>query len=77
MTDNQGATSNLTGGVDQAPSVEEARRTLQNEAEKRASSCKAAIEAVLEQHKCTLDVSMVVTVRGVLPVWRVLPKQEV
>ena len=54
--------------------VEEARRMLLAEQTAKTEACVREVDAVLRKHGCALDVSMLVTTRGVQPNIRVIPK---
>jgi len=54
--------------------VEEARRMLLQQQNARTEACVREVDAVLKKHGCALDVSMIVTTRGVRPNIQVIPR---
>ena len=56
--------------------VEEARRMLLAEQNAKTEACVREVDAVLRKHGCALDVSMLVTTRGVQPNIRVIPRAD-
>lgn len=56
--------------------VEEARRLLLAQQTAKTEACVKEIDAVLRKHGCSLDVSMLVTTRGVQPNVRVIPRSD-
>lgn len=59
--------------ADPQPTAEQARQILLQEQEAKTQACMQEVDAVLRKHGCSLDVSMIVTTRGVTPSVRIIP----
>lgn len=55
--------------------TEQARVLLQKEREERVKTCQDEIQAVLDKHHCTLDVSVVLRVGQVIPQVQVIANE--
>jgi hypothetical protein len=56
-----------------AVTAEDARRILLQEQTAKTEACMREVDEVLRKHGCSLDVSMVVTTRGVNPRVSIIP----
>lgn len=73
MSKSKNAKSDQTPAAETKPTAEEARQILLQEQEVKTKTCMQEVDAVLRKHGCALDVSMVVTTRGVTPRVSIIP----
>lgn len=59
--------------ADAKPTADEARQILLQEQEATTRACMQEVDNVLRKHGCSLDVSMIVTTRGVTPRVSIIP----
>ncbi len=53
--------------------IEKAKATIEREKKDRVKKCSAALEALLKEHRCQLDVGMLVTPKGNIPQVQLIP----